>query len=169
MFLSGRLTPQTPEAIMCNEPVPSLDTSDQWIIGQAWPEDAQAAMGLGLECEMSALVPVDMWSLSDSLQPLSITQLSWDQSQPSISPQSMSSELMPDYGSVPPLSLGDYSMDDLTPSSNLQNNWGSFQFNQCDSQMTNLMNTPSFVPDFTAFPSTMSTWEDVFIPGPTPY
>lgn len=169
LLASGRLTPQTPEAIMYHEPMSMTDLSEQWMAESTWTEDSLATVGLGLECGMSGMMSTDLWPIDESIHTVPMAQMAWSHTQSSISPQSMSSDFAPDSSLIPALSTGAFSVEDFDGSSNLNNGWGNFQFSTCDNNLTSLAASTSFVPDFASYPATMPTWEDVFIPGQAPY
>jgi hypothetical protein len=172
MPISGRLTPQTPEATVYHEPVAMGDMADTWMITSPCSHDPLASFGLGFEDDMTGLLPTELWSNPGQAHSAPITQIPWVQSSLSVSPQSMTSDSILYSREAPSLSISECSVEDF-------NNYGVFHEDWADCQptttqfditeMTNLVTSAPFMHDFRSVPSIAPIWEDVFMPGSAPY
>jgi hypothetical protein len=167
--VSGCLTPQTPESIIYHDASPVGNMSDQWMASQPWSDDSLVSVGLGFEGDMSAMLPTELWSTPEHMHSAPITQISWYHPSLSVSPQTISSEPVPDARAVPPLSISECSVDDFNNSGTFHEDWASYQQTATQFDMTSMVSSAPFVHDLSSIPSTAPVWEDVFMPGPVPY
>lgn len=163
--VSGRLTPQTPEPILYHEPLNMNTLTESWIKNPSWSDDSIMSLGSSYDSDMTAFLPTDMWSTTHFMNLMPVHQMSWPQPQYSYSPQSMSSDMVPHARAVPPLSIGDYSVDNCNNSGTFQNGWSDCQIASDQSDLIGLVSCAPFDLNLSAFPSTSPIWEDVFVPA----
>jgi hypothetical protein len=169
---SGPLTPQTPEAHLYHEPIAIGDLSEQWMTSQPYPDNAMESIGLGFDAEVTTMLPTGLWSGHDTAQSAPLPQMSWPHPSLSASPQRMSAELVPHIRAVPSLSISECSVEDLSTTSAFSQDMG--QWSSCLPSTTsmdgaNTTTTAPYMHGLRIVSSTAPVWEDVFMPGPTPY
>jgi hypothetical protein len=166
---SGRLTPQTPEPITYHEPMSMVGLPDQWINVQPWSDDTLVSVGLGFDGDMTTMLPTELWSAPETAQTAPVAQLAWPHPSLSMSPQSISSELVPHPSAVPPLSISECSADDYNTSGVYHENWAHCQPTASQIDMANMVTSAPFMHDLRTISSAAPVWEDVFMPGAAPY
>jgi hypothetical protein len=169
LSMSGRLTPQTPESLVYHEPLAVGDLSDQWAQSQPWIDDSLMSVGLSLDSDMAAPVPVELWSRPEHSNTAPITQMSWNQASVSVSPQLMSDEVVPNAGAVPSLSISECSVDDFNNSGTFHEDWALCQPTTTQLGMAGIVTSVPFMHDLRSMSSAAPVWEDVFMPGHPPY
>jgi hypothetical protein len=166
---SAHFTPQTPETHSYYEPLTLEDMSDPWTTSQLWSDDALAAIDLGYNADMIALLPSDVWSTPEHARSAPIAQIPWAQSSLSLSPQSMVSDLAPHPKSTPSLSMSDCSAESYDSSGTLQEDWSNRATSTHQYAMANMVTSAPFMNDFRTIACAAPVWEDVFIPCSAPY
>lgn len=165
----GQLTPQTPETLPYHEPLTLEDMSDPWTTPQLWSDDALAAIDLGYNPDMIALLPSDVWTSPEHTHSAPIAQMPWTQSTLSLSPQSMISDLAPHSRLTPSLSMSDCSAESYDSSGTFQDDWVNCATSTNQYAMTNMASSAPFMSDFRTIARAAPVWEDVFMPGAAPY
>lgn len=169
---SGPLTPQTPEAHLHHEPIAVGDLSEQWMTSQPYSDNTLESAGLGLEAEMTTMLPTGLWLGPDAARSAPLPQMSWPHPSLSASPQRMSAEVVPHIRAVPSLSISECSVEDLSAASAFSQDMG--QWSGCPPGTTPIdgsitATTAPYMHNLRIVSSTAPVWEDVFMPGPAPY
>jgi hypothetical protein len=178
MTSSGCLTPQTPESLVFHEPMSIEDISDTWMLSQpwsddsqawsddsqAWSDDSQASIGLGLEGDMTGLLPAaELWSTSEHMHSAPIPQTPWAPSYYSGSPQSTTSGFVSHSRGTPSLSMSECSVDDFSDSGVFPDDWANYQPPTNQLNMAHMVTSAPFMHDLRSVPVTAPVWEDVFM------
>ncbi|KAF2010353.1 hypothetical protein BU24DRAFT_56786 [Aaosphaeria arxii CBS 175.79] len=141
---SGRLTPQTPESVVYNEPVNIMDPFDPYMDQSTWTHDGQIPIGLGFGDEVPGLMPSDqLWSGSeaDVVNTTSMGSMGTFETPLCGSPGpmnawpnqavSMSPPQLPHSRAVPALSMSESSVHDFDSSpNNNQDEWPTYMGHQ---------------------------------------
>jgi len=161
---SGCLTPQTPESLVFPEPMAINDISDAWMLSQPWSDDSQASIGLGLEGDMTGLLPAaELWSTSEHMHSAPIPQTPWAQSYYCGSPQSTISGFVSHSRGTPSLSMSECSVDDFSDSGAFHDDWANYQQPPNQLNMSDMVTSAPFMHDMRSAPVTAPVWEDVFM------
>jgi hypothetical protein len=169
MSTSGRLTPQTPESTSYHEPLAIGDMSSVWMTSQAWSDDSLGPIGLGLQGDITALLPSELWSTHEYAHSAPVPQMPWMQTSLSTSPQPMASDIMSHIGTAPSLSIGECSVNDFHSSGAFPEDWTICQPTTTQFDMTSMVASAPFLCSLHSDSSTVPVWEDVFMPGSAPY
>ncbi|KAJ4364407.1 hypothetical protein N0V83_009001 [Neocucurbitaria cava] len=166
---SGRLTPQTPEPIIYHEPLAMGENLDPYITSQPWSDDSLVSAALDFDPDMTTIIPTNMWSAAEPEHIMPITQLHWLQPSFPMSPPHLSAELVEQTSGAPSLSTSECSVEDFNTSGTNADEWSIYQPTATQINIANLVTTTAFLQDIRPIPSHAPIWEDVFIPGPSPY
>lgn len=165
---SGRLTPQTPEPIIYHEPVSMGDNLDPYMNSQPWSEDALASVGLGFESDLTSMLPTDMWSAPEA-EMIPMAHMSWPQPGLNMSPQHMAVDLASHTRGVPSLTTSECSVEDFNSISTNPDEWPIYHATTPQLNMINMVTSAPFMQDMNALQSHAPIWEDVYMPGHSPY
>ena len=167
--ISGRLSPQTPEATMYHEPLSMGEHLDGSIASQPWPGEALALYGLEFGQDLTAILPADTWPMSMQEDPMLLNHISWPKPGFPLSTCHQPTDLMSHTRAVPSLSLSECSVEDFDTSTMDQAGWSIYPCttSQVDMQSTTI-STP-FMSGLACDPSHAPIWEDVFMPPSLPY
>jgi hypothetical protein len=143
--------------------------SDPWTTPQLWSDDALAAIDLGYNPDMIALLPSDVWNTPEHAHSAPVAQMPWTQSTLSLSPQSMVSDLAPDPRSTPSLSMSECSAESYDSSGTFRDDWSNCAASTHQYAMADMATSAPFLNDFRTIACAAPVWEDVFIPGAAPY
>ncbi|KAF2028345.1 hypothetical protein EK21DRAFT_69967 [Setomelanomma holmii] len=167
--ISGRLTPQTPEPVVYHEPFSMANLSDQWMAIEPWTDDSLISAVLDYNGDMSASLPIDLWSAREHVSTPSIAQMGWHHPSVSVSPQLTSDEIVPHVGAVPSLSISECSIEDFNHSGTFHEDWAICQPATTQLAMASIVTSAPFIHDLRSSSGAAPVWEDVFIPGQPPY
>ncbi|CAO2653417.1 Nn.00g028280.m01.CDS01 [Neocucurbitaria sp. VM-36] len=166
---SGRLTPQTPEPIIYHEPLTTGGILDPYITSQPWSDEVLGSAGLDFDPDMTAIIPINMWSAPEPAHIMPMAQMSWPQSSFSVSPSHMSAELVSHASGAPSLTTSECSVEDFNTSGTNAEEWSIYQPTATQINMADLVTSAAFMHDMKSIPSHAPIWEDVFIPSSSPY
>jgi hypothetical protein len=164
----GRLSPMTPDPIMCPEPISILDNFDHYTTSQPWSDEALASCELGVDPNMAGIHPLDMWPTPDTTDLMSLAQLSWAQSGISASPQQISTDLILRNDVVPSMPTSEYSVENYS-SDAMPGDWTIYQPTTTHMDLANMITLAPYMRDANSVSTHAPIWEDVFVPGPRPY
>lgn len=136
---SGRLTPQTPDSFIYNEPVSVMDPFDQYM-HHPWSDNGQMPVGLGFEEDMPGMMPRDEMRLWTTPEPETVTTSmshlsnfepslcgspasinTWSNPSLSVSPPQL-----PHTRPVPALSISECSIQDYDSPNVTQEEWSGY-------------------------------------------
>ncbi len=162
MPLSGRSTPQTPESINYPDPM-SMGESMNYMASQQWTDDAMAHAGLGFDSDVEDL---EMWSTPEPENMMPMAHLAWPPPAPSVSPQQMIPEVMAQHTGVSTLVNADGSIDDFNSN---RNSWSMYQPTAHQISKASMATPAHLMQGMKPMAAHAPIWEDVFIPGSSPY
>jgi hypothetical protein len=169
MTTPGRLTPQTPESGSYREPLAIGEMSGAWMVSQTWSDDSLVPIGLGLEGDMTTMLPSELWPTHEYAHSTPIAQIPWVQPSLSASPQSMASDIMSHIKPAPSFSMSECPMDDFNSSGAFPEDWTNCQATTTQFNMSGMVISSPFMHGLHPISSTLPVWEDVFMPGSAPY
>jgi hypothetical protein len=164
----GRLSPQTPDPIVCHEPVSMLDNFDHYTTSQPWSDEALTSCEVGFDPNMAGMLPLDIWPTPDTTDLMSMAQLSWPQSVLSASSQQMSTGLILRNDAVPSMTTSEYSVDNYS-SDAMSGDWKIYQPTTTHMDLANTITLAPYIHDVNSIPTHAPIWGDVCVPGPSPY
>ncbi|KAH7371080.1 hypothetical protein BKA66DRAFT_444263 [Pyrenochaeta sp. MPI-SDFR-AT-0127] len=168
---SGRLTPQTPEAIIYHEPLSMGEGADHYMSSRPWSDDAVASVGIDFDPDMAAMLSTDMWPVPGPESIIPMIHMPWHSPAPSVSPQEISGNNLGSShpGTIPSLTASECSVDDFNTSGPNQEEWSIYQPTASHISVANLATSAPFMSDSEAIPSHAPIWEDIFLPHSSSY
>jgi hypothetical protein len=160
----GRHTPQTPEPIIYQEPVSNMDGTDNNTTCHPWSDEALALSQLGFDLGMAELLPMNIWSASETAQMMPVPQMSWLHSGFMDSLRHVPIEFTPHNRAVPSMTTSEYSVEDYS-SDTMPGDWTIYQPTATHTCLANMVTLESLMHDSNSMPNPPDVFEDICIPG----
>jgi hypothetical protein len=164
----GRRSPQTPEPVIYQEPVSIMDSTDNYTTCHPWSDETLLSSQLGFDLSMAELIPMNIWSASETAQTMPMPQVSWPHSGFMESPQHIPMEFPPHHRVVPSMPTNEFLVEDYS-SDATPGNWTIYQPTATHTCLANMVTSGSFMRDINFIPNHAYTWEDMCVPGSSSY